>query len=134
MNLFQKQRVEEIQRGKLADAQDALNRASGMSIPLELDFDSLCGIANEADQRKGLDFAHMAFEPAVEAVKQVCRDAVGKEAVARGLKGIRIVNDASSGKSVGIYDGVLLVKVNMKASGIQVPSVLVTKEALEKSL
>lgn len=104
MGLDEKRKLKEIQDGPLKAAQSKIKDILGVEIPIELDVATFTTL-NELNT-----FQHTGLNQAVEMVKSIAKDDMGKEALKESLKKIVFRNlpvDVSSKNKATFDNGVL---------------------------
>jgi hypothetical protein len=103
MGLEEKRRIKELQEVTLPEREREIEEICGAAIPYEVDWDSL------ADDATGLNFLdNLSCHRLNMALRTICVDDLGKEAIREGLTLVRLKNVADVGdKSITFADGVL---------------------------
>jgi len=87
MGLTERRKMKELQDLTLPDRSREIQEICGREIPYEVDWDSL------ADDAEGLNFLdNLSCHRVNMALRVICQDDLGKEAVAQGLRLIRLKN------------------------------------------
>ena len=103
MGLNERRKIKELQETTLPERVKEIEEICGKSIPYEVDWDSL------ADDAEGLNFLdNLSCHRLNMALRTICVDDMGKEAVRDALKSIKLKNvkDKSQMK-ISFDDGVL---------------------------
>lgn len=103
MGLEEKRKIKELQEVTLPERVKEIEEITGVAIPYDVDWDSL------ADDSQGLTFLdNLSCHRLNMALRTICVDELGKEAIAETLTSIRLVNVASAAdKTLSFADGVL---------------------------
>lgn len=97
MGLAERRAIKTFQDTKLPELQKAIDDAAGTQVELDIDWDSI----TEPDYAHLYDeaFSKVYFQPLARALEAIAIDDMGKEALASGLKKVRI---CYSGDSTGV--------------------------------
>lgn len=103
MGLEERRRIKDLQDVTFPERVQEIEEICGKAIPYEVDWDSL---ANDA---AGLNFIdNLSCHRLNMALRTICQDDLGREAVRDGLKLIKLKNVADTGSmSISFADGVL---------------------------
>jgi hypothetical protein len=103
MGLAERRKIKELQDVTLPDRVREIAEICGVPIPYEVDWDSL------ADDAEALNFLdNISCHRLNMALRVICQDDMGKEAVREGLKKVRLKNVKNKGDmSMTFADGVL---------------------------
>jgi len=103
MGLEERRRIKELQEVTFPERVREIEEICGKAIPYEVDWDSL---ANDA---AGLNFIdNLSCHRLNMALRTICQDDLGREAVRDGLRLIKLANVADTGSmSISFADGVL---------------------------
>jgi hypothetical protein len=103
MGLNEKRKVEELKRDTLPGRVKEIEEICGKPIPYEVDWDS---IANDAAALNFLD--NVSCHRLNMALRMICQDEMGKEAVREGLKLVKLKNVADkAARHIDFSNGVL---------------------------
>ena len=103
MGLNERRKVKELQDTVLPGRVKEIEEICGKAIPYDVDWDS---IQDEAEALNFLD--NVSCHRLNMALRMICMDEMGKEAVREGLKTVKLKNvKAASGKQLLFQDGVL---------------------------
>ena len=109
MGLAERRGVKEFQDKHFIGHKAAVDEAAGLDVPLDVDWDSIAapGYAHMYD----IAFAKVYFQPLVLAFRDICRDEMGRSALAEGLTRVVIKNSDQfyGGDSITFEDGVLTI-------------------------
>jgi hypothetical protein len=103
MGLNERRKIKELQEVTFPERVKEIQEICGKAIPYEVDWDSL------ADDAEALNFIdNLSCHRLNMALRVICQDDMGKEAVRDGLKVIRLKNvKDKSAMHLGFEDGVL---------------------------
>jgi hypothetical protein len=106
MGLNERRKIKELQDMILPGRVREIEEICGKAIPYEVDWDSL------ADDAEGLNFLdNLSCHRLNMALRVICMDDMGKEAVRQGLRLIRLANvKDKAGMQMTFKDGVLEMK------------------------
>ncbi|HEX2826838.1 MAG TPA: hypothetical protein VHP37_10865 [Burkholderiales bacterium] len=103
MGLAEKRKIKELQEVTLPDRVREIEEICGKPIPYEVDWGSL------ADDAEGLNFLdNLSCHRLNMALRTICVDDLGKEAVREGLKLIRLKNVKDKGAMLLTFDNGVL--------------------------
>jgi hypothetical protein len=103
MGLEERRKIKELQDSTFPEREKEIEEICGKAIPYEVDWDSL------SDDKEGLNFIdNISCHRLNMALRVICQDDMGKEAVRDGLKRIKLTNvKDKSGMHISFDDGVL---------------------------
>lgn len=103
MGLEERRRIKELQEVTFPERVKEIEEICGAPIPYEVDWDSL------ADDATALNFIdNLSCHRLNMALRVICQDDLGREAVRDGLKLVKLANVADAGSmSISFDDGVL---------------------------
>lgn len=103
MGLNERRKIKELQETTLPERVKEIEEICGQAIPYEVDWDSL------ADDAEGLNFLdNLSCHRLNMALRTICADDMGKEAVRDGLKLIKLKNVKDKAQmKISFDDGVL---------------------------
>src|SRR4051812_36441000 len=103
MGLDERRRIKELQDVTLPERVKEIEEICGTPIPYEVDWDSL------ASDAAGLNYLdNLSCHRLNMALRVICQDDLGREAVSEGLKLVKLKNVADVGSmTIGFADGVL---------------------------
>jgi hypothetical protein len=103
MGLNERRKIKELQEVTFPGRVQEIKEICGKEIPYEVDWDSL------ADDAEGLNFIdNISCHRLNMALRVICQDELGKEAVQEGLRLIKVKNvKDKSAMSISFADGVL---------------------------
>jgi hypothetical protein len=109
MGLAERRGIKAFQENEFVALKAQVNEAAGFEVPLDVDWDSIGadGYAHMYD----VAFAKVYFQPLVAALDDVCRDEMGRKALAEGLTRVVVKNSNHiyGGKGIVFEDGVLTI-------------------------
>ncbi len=138
MGLAERRAAKDFETNNYPEFKKQIDAATGFDLPIEVKWDTIAenGYANDY----GTFFPNVYFRPLVAALKEVCVDDMGKEAVKGALKKVVIQNTKNNGNPfdmVSFAGGVLTLDHSpssnyseMNVSG----RVRAIREILEKNL
>jgi len=102
VGLAEKRKIKELQDTVLPEREAEIVEICGAAIPYEVDWDSF------ADDLEGLNFMdNLSCHRLNMALRVICMDDMGKEAVAESVKVIRLKNVAKDEMRLALVDGAL---------------------------
>src|ERR1044072_3585053 len=103
MGLLERRKIKELQETTFPEREKEIEEICGRAIPYEVDWESL------ADDAEGLNFIdNLSCHRLNMALRTICIDDMGKEAVREGLTLIKLKNVKNkSDMSIAFNDGVL---------------------------
>ena len=103
MGLNERRKIKELQETTFPDRVKEIEEICGLAIPYEVDWESL------ADDAEGLNFIdNISCHRLNMALRELCMDDMGKEAVRNGLRLIKLKNvKDKADMSISFTDGVL---------------------------
>ncbi len=129
MGLAERRAAKNFETSHFPKLRKEVEDAAGFAMPVDVDWDSL---TTEGESHLyGECWPKVYFEPLAHAFRDICVDEMGKEALKKGLKRIRIQNKLNvySGESCASFEsGVLTIDhlptsnvddVNLRSRGIQ---------------
>ena len=103
MGLAEKRKMKELQEVTLPDRVREIEEICGKPIPYEVDWDSL------AEDAEGLNFMdNISCHRLNMALRTICMDDLGKEAVREGLKLVKLKNVKTRDEMRLVFDGGVL--------------------------
>lgn len=106
MGLEERRKIKELQDITLPERTQELTEITGGAIAYDVDWESF------ADDLEGLNFLdNLACHRINMALRVICSDDLGKEAVCESIKAIRLTNSTEMGdRSISLGEGVLELK------------------------
>jgi hypothetical protein len=102
MGLEEKSKLKEIQEGKLKETLEKIKSVVGVEIPIELDVASFA-TASALDSMQ-----YSGFSSLVQAIEEIAKDDLGKEALKESLKKVVFKNLPNNESSKATFDGGVL--------------------------
>lgn len=110
MGLTERRAIKEFQDKQLPGLQAEIHKAAGFAVPIEISWEQL---AVEGQSSYYVEaWTEVFFKPVIEALRQITRDEMGKEAVKAGLKKIEFRNakdTANAGNAISFDHGTLVI-------------------------
>ncbi|MEL6195926.1 MAG: hypothetical protein AAFP04_14155 [Myxococcota bacterium] len=108
MGLKEKRAVKDFQDNHYAEQKAAIDESAGFSVEVEVDWDAIAkdGMSHLYAEA----WPQVYFTPVVEALKSICADDMGREALKDALKKIEITNSgsvSSANQWASFSDGVI---------------------------
>ncbi len=94
MGLAERRAVKQFETEKLPTLQADIDHVAGFNVPIEINWDAIA--ANGYADQYNEFFYKVYFLPLLEALKSICIDDLGKEALKDGLKKVIVTNESSS--------------------------------------
>lgn len=91
MGLAERRAIVEFQNSKFPEIKEKLNKTAGFEVNIEIDWDSIMDDEGSAELFEE-SLPKVYFTPLIQAIKQICIDDIGKEALQKGLKKVIISN------------------------------------------
>jgi hypothetical protein len=130
MGLTERRMMQELREKTIPEREKEIEEICGKAIPYEIDWDSL---ADDAEALRFLD--NVSCHRLNMALRVICMDALGKQAVAESLRKIRLVNVKDpSEMSVQFADGTLEMRCAYAQGALGMHSDNVIRQVLEKAL
>ncbi len=110
MGLAERRASKEFQDKQFPELKDEIQKLAGFPVPIEVNWDQLAvegqtGLYKEA-------WTEIFFKPVIEALRQIARDDMGREALKGGLKKIELRNASgyySPGSAITFQNGTLMI-------------------------
>src|SRR5262245_31319953 len=90
MGLKERRAVQEFEKNDYPPLRDAVYKAMGFEVPMEVSWDKLALDDESMHYKEG--FTKVFFDPLRQAMESVCRDDLGRDALKLALKRIVITN------------------------------------------
>src|ERR1017187_2293785 len=103
MGLAERRKIKELQDVTLPDRVREIEEITGGAIPYEVDWDSF---GDDADALNFMD--NISCHRLNMALRVICQDAMGKDAVREGLKKVRLKNVKTAGDMSMTFDNGIL--------------------------
>jgi hypothetical protein len=110
MGLAERRASKEFQDKHFPELRNELHKVAGFPVPLEVSWDQLA-VEGQTDYYKEA-WTEIFFKPVIEALRQIARDEMGKEALKSGLKRIEFRNSSgyySPHSAITFQDGQLVI-------------------------
>lgn len=108
MGLAERRAVKSFQDTKYPRLKAEIDEAAGFEVTIDVQWDTLA-VEDYAEMYEDA-FPKVFFRPLIDAIKAVCIDDLGKEALKEGLKKITIANEGRNG--VTFQFGILEISYN----------------------
>ena len=135
MGLAERRAIKDFQDNHLAKLQAEINKAAGFDVPLEVNWDQL---AVEGSSHLYIEaWPEIFFKPVIEALSQIGRDDMGKDALKTGLKKIEFRNASgyySPTYAITFESGTLKIDHELSNVGDTSDRTKTAIELMEKSL
>jgi hypothetical protein len=107
MGIAERRAVDRFRTGSFPELQREVERAAGFAVALDVRWEYLG--APGYDDNYAAEATRLYFTPLIEALRRTARDALGRDALAAGLRRIVITNEARriDGSTFTFADGVL---------------------------
>jgi hypothetical protein len=130
MGLMERRMIQELKERTLPEREQEIVEICGTRIPYEVDWSSL---ENDAEALRFLD--NISCHRLNMALRVICLDAMGKDAVAGGLKKVRLVNVAEPAQiSMSFEQGTLEMRAAYRHGTQGMHSDGAIRQLLEQSL
>lgn len=110
MGLAERRATKEYQDKHFPELKKEIEKLAGFAVPIEVDWDQLA-VEGQTELYKEA-WTEIFFKPVIEALRQIGRDDMGKEALKSGFKKIEIRNASgyySPGSAITFTNGVLMI-------------------------
>ena len=110
MGLTERRALKSFQETQFPELKRAIEQAAGFAVPVEVSWDSLA--KDDMSHLYAEAFPKVYFAPIIDALKSVCTDDMGRDALKKSLKKVVICNTAghsSSNRAISFEAGVLTV-------------------------
>ncbi|HWO22310.1 MAG TPA: hypothetical protein VNO30_26305 [Kofleriaceae bacterium] len=110
MGLAERRATKEFQDKHLPELTKEVQKHAGFEVPIEVNWDQLA-VEGQSSAYKEY-WTEVFFNPVIEALRQVGRDDMGKEALKSGLKKIEFRNSAgyySPGSAISFEGGAIVI-------------------------
>jgi hypothetical protein len=119
MGLEEKRLLKQVLEEQLPQTKAEIKEICGAEIPVEIEQDSFM---NDQYAKAAFDYLKLfGMDVVVEALKLVCKDDMGKEAVKEGLKKIvfkQLPNEKQNDLRAYMKDGVVTIEAHWGAGGV----------------
>jgi hypothetical protein len=135
MGLAERRAIKDFQDNHLPKLKAEIDKAAGFDVPLEVNWEQL---AVEGSNSYFFEaWTEIFFTPVIEALRQIGRDDMGKDALKSGLKKIEFRNlagNSSPGYAITFQNGTLAYDHSLANIGDTADRTKTTIELMEKSL
>ena len=135
MGLAERRAIKDFQDNHLPKLEAGIYAAAGFPVPLEIAWEQL---ASEGQSRLYVEaWTEIFFKPVAEALRQIGRDEMGREALKAGLKKIEFRNasgNSSPGYAITFEAGTLAIDHELSNVGDTNSRTTTAIELMEKSL
>ena len=110
MGLAERRASKEFQDKHFPELQNEIHKAAGFPVPIEVSWEQLA-VEGRMDYYKEA-WTEVFFKPVIEALRQIGRDDMGKEALKSGLKKIELRNISgcsSPGSAISFENGQIVI-------------------------
>jgi hypothetical protein len=110
MGLAERRATKDFQDKHFPELKKEIEKLAGFAVPIEVNWDQLAVEGQTELYREA--WTEIFFKPVIEALRQIGRDDMGKEALKAGLKKIEIRNASgyySPGSAITFTSGVLAI-------------------------
>ena len=135
MGLAERRAIKDFQDNHFPKLQAEIHAAAGFPVPVEVTWDQL---ATEGQSSMYVEaWTEIFFKPAIEALRRIGVDDMGKDALKAGLKKIEFRNASgyySSGSAITFQSGTLMIDHELSNVGDTSDRTKAAVELMEKSL
>jgi hypothetical protein len=110
MGLAEKRAIQDFQNNKFDSWKRQISEAAGCDLQFNIQWDTLTKDGESHLFEEG--FQKVFFQPLLDAMKQICKDQMGKDAIKAGVKEIHILNKSgnySPGRAITFQNGILTI-------------------------
>lgn len=110
MGLAERRASKEFQDKHFPELRNEIHKLAGFPVPIEVNWDQLA-IEGQAESYKEA-WTEIFFKPIIEALRQIGRDDMGREALKSSLKKIELRNSSgyySPGSAITFQDGAIVI-------------------------
>lgn len=135
MGLAERRAAKEFQDKNLPALQTEIQKLAGNAVPIEVNWDQLA--TPEQASLYAESWPELYFKPVIEALRQITRDQMGKDAVKGGLKKVEIRNSKgafSPHNAITFDNGTLAIDHHLSNVGDTNERTKFIIELMEKSL
>jgi len=135
MGLAERRASKEFQDKHFPELKNEIVKIVGFAVPFEINWDQLA-VEGQTDSYKEA-WTEIFFKPVIEALRQIARDDMGKEALKTGLKKIEFRNASgyySPGSAITFIDGHILIDHELSNVGDTKDRIKHLVEIVEKGL
>lgn len=135
MGLAERRASKEFQDKHFPELRNEIHKVAGFPVPIEINWDQLA-VEGQTDSYKEA-WTEIFFKPVIEALRQIARDDMGREALKAGLKKIEFRNASgyySPGSAISFQDGQLVIDHELSNVGDTKDRTKHIVELVEKAL
>jgi len=135
MGLAERRATKEFQDKQFPELRNEIHKVAGFPVPIEVSWEQLA-VEGQTDYYKEA-WTEIFFKPVIEALRQIGRDEMGKEALKGGLKKIELRNSTGSyspGSAISFVNGALVIDHELSNVGDTNDRTKAAVELMEKSL
>jgi hypothetical protein len=110
MGLAERRATKEFQDKQFPELRNEIQKLAGFPVPIEVSWEQLA-VEGQTDYYQEA-WTEIFFKPVIEALRQIGRDDMGKEALKGGLKKIELRNSTGSyspGSAISFVNGALVI-------------------------
>jgi hypothetical protein len=110
MGLAERRATKEFQDKQFPDLRNEIHKVAGFPVPIEVAWEQLA-VDGQTDYYKEA-WTEIFFKPVIDALRQIARDDMGKEALKGGLKKIEFRNSSgyySPGSAITFVNGAIVI-------------------------
>ncbi len=135
MGLAERRATKEFQDKYFPELKNEIHKAAGFPVPIEVSWEQLAVEGRTDHYREA--WTEIFFKPVIEALRQIARDDMGKEALKAGLKKIEFRNSSgyySPHSAITFANGTILIDHELSNVGDTNDRTKHLIETVEKSL
>ena len=135
MGLAERRASKEFQDKQFPDLRNEIHKVAGFPVPIEVNWDQIA-VEGQVDYYKEA-WTEIFFKPVIDALRQIGRDDMGKDALKSGLKKIEFRNSAgnySPGSAITFQNGMIVVDHELSNVGDTKERTKYLIEIIEKGL
>jgi len=135
MGLAERRAIKDFQDNHLPKLQAEIHTAAGFPVPIEVTWDQLAVEGSSHLYQEA--WTEIYFKPVIEALRQIGRDDMGREALKAGLKKVEFRNASgyySPSSAVTFQNGTLMIDHELSNVGDTNDRTKTAIEVMEKSL
>ena len=135
MGLAERRATNDFQAHQYPQLAETIHEIAGFAVPIEVAWEEIAA-EGQSDQYKDA-WTEIFFKPVIEALRQVTRDQMGKDAVKAGLKKIQLRNSKgaySPASAISFDGGILVIDHELSNAGDTQDRIKYLVESLEKKL
>jgi hypothetical protein len=135
MGLAERRASKEFQDKQFPDLRNEIQKVAGFPVPIEINWDQLA-VDGQVDYYKEA-WTEIFFKPVIDALRQIARDDMGREALKEGLKKIELRNasgNSSAGNAITFINGTIMIDHELTNVGDTTDRTKHLIEVMEKAL